>query len=322
MIRKTLYRMLPAMLCLPLLTACADPASVQDSAGSEVLSTSAAAPDEPALYPVTDAFHYEAGTPELLSESGSCREYYFFRDGLKIYGKLYLPEGSGPFPVTVISSGQTASYTYYADEAEYFAGNGCACLIYDSVGAAPRSRSDGELQDSSVLTEAADLNVLLDSLPQLPSLDTEHVFLFGHSLGGLVSTYVGCSRPADISGIMLIEPSYAYPDYAREQDPDLSQVPDVIYDTAKYNTVVGRQFVIDLQAVDIFSMMPDCDKDVLIFLGTENCLGTSIPEYFERAEKTFPSAELVTVEGADHFFQGEYGEQAAEQSLAFIRRHL
>lgn len=96
----------------------------------------------------------------------------------------------------------------------------------------------------------------------------------------------------------------------------------MIYDSGKYNTVVGRQFVIDMQSVDIFSMMPQCDKDVLIFLGTENCLGTECPEYFELAAKTFPSAEIVTVQGADHYFQGEYGEQAAAQCTAFIQSHL
>lgn len=311
-------KLLPVLFCLPFLSACAaassapEPPAVQNSAGA----------DAPAQFPVTDAFRYAAGTPELISENTGCKEYYFYRDDLKIYGQLYLPEGDGPFPVTVISSGQTASHTYYEDEAEYFAANGCACLIFDFMGAVSRSRSDGELQDSSVLTEAADLNMILDTLPQLPELDTAHVFLFGHSLGGLVSTYVGCSRPQDISGMMLIEPSYSYPDFSREQDPDLSQVPDVIYDSSRYNTIVGRQFVVDMQSVDIFAMMPACDKDVLIFVGTENCLGTSIPEYFERAVKTLPSAELVTVQGADHLFQGEYGEQAVKQCAAFIKRHI
>ena len=332
MIRKMTRRILPALLCLPVLTACAD-ASASGTAELSAPESSAAVTSAPettaaetsgasAQFPVTDAFAYTAGAPECISESDICKEYYFYRDGLKIYGQLYLPEGDGPFPVTVISSGQTASYTYYADEAAYFAENGCACLIFDFTGAVARSRSDGELQDSSVLTEAADLNAVLDSLPQIPQLDTAHVFLFGHSLGGLVSTYVGCSRPEDISGIMLIEPSFAYPDFARAQDPDLSQVPDVIYDSAKYNTVVGRQFVVDMQSVDIFSMMPQCDKDVLIFLGTENCLGTSYPEYFERAVKSFPSAEIVTVQGADHFFQGEYGEQAAARCAEYIKSHI
>ena len=284
--QKLLLLLAPALM----LFACGEKPAISDP------------PESTDAFPVTDAFRYEAGEPEIGEKSDTLCEISFYRDDLKIAGQLYLPEGEGPFPLAVISSGQTASCSYYADEARYFAGNGCACLIFDFTGAVARSMSSGELQDSSVLTEAADLNVILDSLPSLPKIDTGHVFLWGHSLGGLVSTYVGCSRPEDISG--------------------MSQVPEVIYDTSLYNTVVGKQFVIDMQSVDIFSMMPKCDKDVLIFVGTENCLGSSIPEYFERAEKTFPSAEVVTVQGADHFFQGEHGQKAAEQSLAFIRAHL
>lgn len=33
--------------------------------------------------------------------------------------------------------------------------------------------------------------------------DAGHVFLWEHSLSGLVSVYVGCTRPDDISGMLL-----------------------------------------------------------------------------------------------------------------------
>ena len=122
--------------------------------------------------------------------------------------------------------------------------------------------------------------------------------------------------------MILLEPSFKYPDFARETDPDLSAIPDIITDTRKYNTIVGKQFVIDMQALDIYEFMPDFDEPVIIYLGTENCLGSMCPEYFARAKETFPAAETVTFEGADHFFQGDDGVQMTENAIAFVQQHL
>lgn len=181
---------------------------------------------------------------------------------------------------------------------------------------------DGSLLESSVLTEAADLNVILDSLSALPNVDTEKIFLFGHSIGGMVCSYVGCHRSDEISGMILLEPSFIYPDYSRELDPDLSQVPNIISDTSKYNTIVSKQFVVDMQAVDIFQCMQDFKHDAVIYLGTKDCLGSEYPEYFERAVQTFPSAEVVRFEGADHYFQGADGVAMIEQAVAFVKKHI
>ena len=180
----------------------------------------------------------------------------------------------------------------------------------------------GEITDYSVLTEAKDLNAVLDSMGKLPKVDTGKLFLWGHSLGGLVSTYIGCSRPDDICGLMLAEPSFVYPDSARALCPDLSEVPDVVTDTRMFGSVVGKIFVTDMASLDIFSMMPDCDRDAEIYLGTVDCLGSGYHEYFERAVTLFPSAKIVDLEGADHYFQHEDGERLMEKSLAFVKAHL
>lgn len=279
-------------------------------------------------YSVTDPFDYKAGTPEIKGNPEIIKDVTFFRDNKKICGRLYLPEGEGPFPVVVISSGQTASYNIYEDEASAFAESGCACIIFDFTGAVGRKLSDSELTESSVLTEVQDLNVILDSLSELPKIDTDNVFLWGHSLGGLVSTYTGGNRPDDIKGMILLEPSFTYPDYTRNNSPDLSQVPDVITDPKQYNTMVGKQFVIDMCSVDVMEEIKKCDKDVLIILGDADektsanpALGYLYPEIYETAGKTFPSSETVVINGADHIFQGESGKEAVRRSIEFIKKH-
>lgn len=280
-------------------------------------------------YNVTDPFSYEAGTPEITDVSAAMKLVSFYRDNMKIYGELYLPDGDGPFPVVILSSGQTAPCSYYSDEAKTFAKNGYAAIIYDYIGAVTNSSSDGELTDSSVLTEVKDLNTILDSLSELPSIDTDNVFLWGQSIGGLVSTITASDRSDDIKGVILLEPDFTYPDSVRYFNPDISQVKDVIDEPEKYNIIVGKQFIIDMCSVDALKEISEIDKDVLVIFGNATSdtsshpsLTTFYPEAYETAVNTFRSCESITVDGADHLFQGKYSEEATEKAVEFIKAHI
>lgn len=333
-----------ASACLLLLTGCAGNSAVpeQEPAVTEAPAPETSAPEtsvpetsapqsssdssgQEADFPFTNPDRYEAGTPEVSGLREDLKNVNFYRDGVKIFGKLYLPEGDGPFPLVVLCSGQNAPYSYYADEAEAFSANGYAALIFDFIGSG-RTASGGEITDRSVLTEAADINVILDSVPALPKVDSDKVFLWGHSLGGLAATFAGCRRPEDIQGMMLVEPSYRYPEEVRdaveqEVGGDLSQLPNIVQ-LKDMRTIVGKIFVTDMYILDIYESMPAFSKDVLIFLGTsEDCLGSRYHDYFERAQQTFPSAEIAEIEGADHNFQGEHGTQMVEQCLTFLKSH-
>ena len=280
-------------------------------------------------YDVTDPFNYQAGKTEITDVSNTQKLVSFFRDGMKIFGVLYLPEGNGPFPTVVLSSGQTAPYSYYSDEAKTFAENGYAAIIYDYIGAVKNSNSDGELTDSSVLTEVQDLNAILDSLSELPKVDTDNVFLWGQSIGGLVSTITAGDRRNDIKGLILLEPDFTYPDSVRYFNPDLSKVTDVIDEPEKYNIIVGKQFIIDMCSVDALKEIEEIDKDVLAVFGNATpdtsshpSLTSLYPEAYETAIKTFKSCESITVDGADHLFQGKEGKEATEKAVEFINAHV
>lgn len=271
-------------------------------------------------------FAYEAGAPVISGDREDLKNAEFYRDGVKIFGQLYLPEGEGPFPIVILCSGQLTPYNYYEDEAKKFAENGFAALIFDFIGVG-RAASGGKMTDRSVLTEAQDINVIIDSLPEVPKIDTDKVFLWGHSLGGLAATCVGCRRPDDIQGLMLAEPSFRYPDEVRDavkeqMNDDLAQVPETV-PLMQLQTTVGRIFITDMYSLDIYNWMPDCTKDVAIFLGTEkDALGAEYHDYFDRAQQAFPSATVTDIEGADHDFHGESGEKMVEQCIGFMQAHV
>lgn len=269
-------------------------------------------------YVPTDAFAYTVGEPAIRDRSATEKQINFYRDGIKIWGKLCLPEGDGPFPLVIMSSGFRARGTYNEKWAKQLAAEGYAAAIFDFTGSSPAASNGGSLTDLSVLSEAADLNAVMDSLIAMPCIDKDNVFLFGHSFGGFVSAYVGCKRSGEIRGMLLLEPSFQLRDSVMADYPELAAIPDIVY-TPDF---LGKIFFIDLYSFDIYDLMPGFEKDVLLFAATDpESVGGAYPEYYVRAAETFPAVRTVSVEGADHQFQGTAGEEMMANVLAYLAEH-
>lgn len=226
--------------------------------------------------------NYNFDEPEISSVSDTFKTIYFYRDGKKIYGELRLPKGEGKFPLVIISGGMYCPMEEYEYAAEGFAENGIAALSFNFTGTGKGSKSDGSQQELTLYTEIIDLSVVMDSLEYLPDIDRENVFLWGHSLGGGASSYVAGDRPDEIRGAMLIEPAY---DYSSNEEAALKNI----------------------------------NKDVLIFAGTVNATG---PKHYDKAKEILPSLEVITIDGAEHTFKGEYADIMMEKCLDFIKGHI
>ena len=122
---------------------------------------------------------------ETIQENGtskySVEEVGFERDGLHIYGELYLPETETPLPLVVISHGFGGNSRDVRAYAEMFAENGIAACAFDFIGGGSGSRSDGKITEMSVLTEAADLNAVIDGLMARDDIDASELYLLGGS---------------------------------------------------------------------------------------------------------------------------------------------
>lgn len=256
----------------------------------------------------------EVKAPEITDISDTEKSIYFYRDDMKMSGKMHLPEGEGPFPAVIMAGGFGASYTYIEEHAKFLARNGIASVVFSFIGDKP---SDGPYLDKTVLTEVEDLNLVFDSILNLPEIDQNQIFLWGHSFGGLVTTYVASQRADEIQGVLLVEPSYSAHDQFNELYPEGSEIPFVITEPL----TVGRAFVEDITSFNIYDMMADCDKEVLIFMGDVDEGGEVQEqlEYYGKALETFPSAQIITIEGADHYFQGEPGQKMIEATLDFVK---
>ena len=181
----------------------------------------------------------------------SMEEVGFERDGLHIYGELFLPEGDEPLPLVVISHGFGGNSRDVRAYAEMFAENGIAACAFDFIGGGRGSRSDGKITEMSVLTEAADLNAVIDGLTARDDIDASELYLLGGSQGGFVATYVAGTRPDDIKALIALYPAYVIHDDAWSRTPDPDNIPETMN---LMGTTIGRIYNADAMSFDILKV--------------------------------------------------------------------
>lgn len=240
----------------------------------------------------------------------------FTRDGLRICGRLYLPESQGPHALVIIGHGFGGNMMSVEEYARYFARNGIAACVFDFVGGGYNIQSDGDLTDMSVLTEAADMSVVMDELAARSDIDESRVFLSGQSQGGFVATYVAGTRPDDVRGLVLLYPAYVLQDDAWARTPDPANIPE--HDDV-LGTTVGRVYTADILTFDIYEVMANYTGPVLILHGTNDSIAPI--QYSRRAAEVMPNAQLVEIPEADHGFIGTDDQYACDCMIAFVREH-
>lgn len=232
-----------------------------------------------------------------------------------IRGILLVPDGDGPFPAVVVSHGFGGTCRDNLDHAAAFASRGYLVCCIDFRGGSPWSSSGGDMRDMSVLTEAEDLEAVLDDIRGRPDVDPGRVFLFGESQGGFVSAYVAAEHPDEVRGLVLLYPAFVIRHDAEGMTMPDGSIPDR---PSLFGMPIGRRYVEDALSFDIYDMLGSYRGPVLIMHGDRDRI---VPiAYSERAVRIFPSAELVVMEGQGHGFSGSARERAEALALAFLDR--
>ena len=159
-------------------------------------------------------------------------------NGLTISGILNIPKGQGPFPLIVMNHGYIAKSVYtngrgLKREQDFFARNGYAVLHPDYRGHAFSDPSP--LPDDTSIYDAG-MEYSMDVIngisalrgANLPEIDTDTVYMLGHSLGGGVALNIAVTYPDLIDGLILYAPvsSDAYENFYRWRDMRL-EVDDI-----------------------------------------------------------------------------------------------
>lgn len=242
-----------------------------------------------------------------------------YRDNLKIAGELYIPTNDyDVFPLIILSHGFGGNMSSTRNDALTFTKQGFATFIFDFIGGGFSIQSDGQMTEMSVLTEAQDLNTVIDYLLEDERISSHHIFLLGQSQGGFVSTYVAGTRN-DIRGLIGFYPAYCIKDDALEQYPNADQVPDP-YQMSKMGTTLGKIYYTDVTSFDIYEVMEDIECDTVIIHGTADNV---VPvRYAQRAAETIPHCTYLELQGAGHGFSGQDNDKALAAAFNLLTDNL
>ncbi len=265
-------------------------------------------------------------------------------DGLTITGLMYLPTGTGPFPTLILLHGYIDRDLYFAgadtwQAAEYFARQGYLVL-------APDLRSWGESDVGLSIFHmglAIDVLNLISSLVTLPESDPARIGLWGHSMGGGISTKVLTIDPRVRAAVL-----YA-PNSADDADliarwgagclPGQSQSVGDLCNPAEIIPPGISQNLVDayleaaadpdfLPQVAPYYHLEKIDVPVQIHIGTADgqALAETPTEWSLKLAEALQAAgrdvAIFTYDDQGHFFSGSSWVLFQERALAFFNEQL
>ena len=250
---------------------------------------------------------------------------------LNIYGKFYYPEGfdaSQKYPVVIMSHGlgSRAEMVERAKWPKAVTEKGFIAYAFDFCGGGMNSLSDGDFMEMSVLTEASDLNAVIDFVKSQAYVDPDNLFLLGQSQGGFVSAITAASRPEEVKAMVLVYPALCLVDDLHEFVPDLAEVTGDTVETAM--GTLGAVYARDAYDIDVMNEIAKYTGDVMIIHGMND---KTVPySYSLEAITTAYSAaasELVLITGkkSTHGFEMVYNEgreYALDAGTDFLLRHV
>ena len=215
----------------------------------------------------------------------------------KLYGELCLPTSGAPVPLVILSHGFGGELSGNADAAAFFCAQGFAVFNFDFCGGGPVSRSEGLMTDMTVLTEARDLDAIIDRF----SADRRFsgICLWGASQGGFVSAYVAGRRPADIKALVLEFPAFVLQDDAKARALPGGGFPPV---SEVFGMRIGRCYNEDATSFDIYDVIGGYEGPTLLLHGNADKI---VPlSYSQKALLRYKNAHIIVYDGQGHGFTG------------------
>ena len=222
-----------------------------------------------------------AGSTQKVVEEGQAmqsgdyttREIWVDNGGQKIYGVAYVPEAAGKVPLVIFSHELGRDHTSGERYAERLAKAGYAAYVFDfRGGTVGGNKSDGANREMSVLTEASDLEAVLEASKAWDFIDAGKIVLLGGSMGGLVTTVVGSSHQDEIAGMMLMYPALsAKADSGAERYGQDGDIPE---DVSLFGgwIHVGRNYITDLRKVDFNQLLSSYRGHMLLLHGDKDSI--------------------------------------------------
>ena len=211
----------------------------------------------------------------------------------KIYGEAFIPKSKGPFPLLIFSHGYGYNMSFI--EPEKLALNGICVYQFDFCGGSPYSQSEGKATEMSVMTEAEDLECVINELKNKNFVDKNKIYLSGCSQGGFVSIIVGERLQKEIKGLILYCPALVIKDFKTVYFKDRD-----IPNTFRFgNMVIGRRYIDDVNNYDPYNAIKNIKIPFLYYHGDRDEMVNV--EYAYKAQKYFSDCgKLIILKNASH----------------------
>ena len=244
------------------------------------------------------------------------KEICVYNKGQKIYGIAYIPDtGRQRIPLIICAHGLGGSHSSStAHYARQLAPCGVAVYCFDFCGGGG-TESDGETTQMSVMTEAADLEAVIEAAMQWDFVDTGRIALLGTSQGGAVAAITAARHVQDIAGLVLMYPGFVISDIVHEMFPSRQEIPD----TFPFHWITaGRSYAEDMWDYDVYKEIGNYKKKVLLLHGNKD---TVVPiSYSERAASTYEDVEYYVIDGAEHGFADDAFDESVRRIVDYLQK--
>jgi len=236
-------------------------------------------------------------------------------NGADIFGVAYQPVNAGNnLPAVILSHGFGGNYNTNSRYAMELAKLGYFAYTFDFRGGSTNSRSQGSNLKMSVFTEENDLKSVVSMVQSLDYIDSNRIYLFGTSQGGLVSAMTAADIKDEIKGLILLYPAFSIVDDAKAKYKTADDIPDTVY---YLWMTVGKVYFENLIDYDVYGDVTKYADNVLIIHGdNDNIVPLSSSK---KAVQEYNSATLKIIKGAGHGFSGSAFSAALSYTVDYLQ---
>lgn len=239
----------------------------------------------------------------------------------ELCGNLYLPTSEGKHPAVILSHGYNGSGNDFNVECKEYAKNGYICYSIDFCGGSGRSRSIGlETTEMTIFTEEEDLLAAFEAVAARDDVDTDHIYLFGGSQGGLVTFLAAEELKERVKAVAVYFPALCIPDNWKGSLDDAARFKDNdVYEF--WGMKLGRVFAEAVKDYDVFEHLGGYQGQVYIIHGDKDPIARLVDSKKAVEENYKGHAKLTVIEGAGHGFGGKDAIFARDEVLKFMNEN-
>jgi len=232
-------------------------------------------------------------------------------------GILYLPKSGEKFPIVVFSHGYNGFKMDFDETAKYLAERGIASVCYTFCGGSTRDISGMPTTDMTIFSEVENLKAVLAYVKQLEQVDSNNMFTFGGSQGGLVTALTCDDRSEEIRGMMLLFPAFCIPENWTERYANKADIPEEL---EFWGMKLGQGFFESIHGYDVFTKVGKYKNNVLVMHGDQDPIVAM--GYSEKIVDTYESVRLEVFAGEGHGFSPEGNRVMTEMVYEFVKNNV